>query len=151
MTWSPIARWDSHYSVSSEGQVRSNRTGKILRPSPNRKGYLILVVTVEGVRKAASIHTLVAETFLGPRPDGLQVCHGDGDKSHNTVANLRYDTPRNNELDKVAHGGNHNANKTECPQGHAYDEANTMHTKRGRECRTCRRARRHPAALSRAA
>lgn len=28
--------------------------------------------------------------------------------------------------------------KTYCPKGHPYDEQNTMHTKDGRACRTCR-------------
>jgi len=35
-----------------------------------------------------------------------------------------------------------NAEKTHCPQGHPYDEANTYRKPRGdRECRICRRER----------
>lgn len=30
--------------------------------------------------------------------------------------------------------------KTQCPQGHPYDEKNTRHTKDGRVCRACKRA-----------
>lgn len=33
-----------------------------------------------------------------------------------------------------------NAQKTHCPKGHPYDEANTYHYKGGRGCRECRRA-----------
>jgi len=138
--WAPIARWDGHYSVSTRGEIRSNRTGRILKPAPNSKGYLVAVVTYDGMRKGASVHVLVAETFIGPRPQGMQTCHGDGDKTNNTVDNLRYDTPRNNELDKVAHGQNHNSNKTHCVQGHTYSPENTAVNAKGqRKCRTCHR------------
>lgn len=35
---------------------------------------------------------------------------------------------------------NYNASKTHCPYGHPYDAANTLHTKLGRACKTCREA-----------
>jgi hypothetical protein len=46
--------------------------------------------------------------------------------------------------ENVARGdsGKHNADKTHCPRGHEYTEANTYRPKRGgRECRTCMRDR----------
>ena len=36
-------------------------------------------------------------------------------------------------------GDNHQADKTHCPQGHPYDEANTYHWNGERHCRICRR------------
>lgn len=36
-------------------------------------------------------------------------------------------------------GDNHQRFKTECPRGHAYDDANTYHYKGERMCKACRR------------
>lgn len=153
-TWLPVPGWTGFYDVSDAGQVRSvarviaHRKGvariseRILRPGINPKGYRI--VARDGKRFAYPVHRLVAEAFLGPLPLGLQTCHNDGDNTNNAAANLRYDTPSANELDKVAHGHNPNAAKTHCPQGHAYTEDNTMHQsgRNGRKCRACHVARR---------
>jgi hypothetical protein len=50
------------------------------------------------------IHRLIMLTFVGPCPDGLIVCHGNGDHTDNRLSNLRYDTYAGNEADKIAHG-----------------------------------------------
>lgn len=42
--------------------------------------------------------------FVGPCPEGLEVCHLDGDPLNNRLSNLRYDTRSANNLDKVGHG-----------------------------------------------
>lgn len=47
-----------------------------------------------------AVHLYVLETFVGPRPEGMQACHGDGDPANNRLSNLRWDTCSNNNLDK---------------------------------------------------
>lgn len=47
---------------------------------------------------------MVLEAFVGPCPIGYEGCHNDGDPSNNQVANLRWDTHRNNQLDQLKHG-----------------------------------------------
>jgi len=84
--------------------------------------------------------------FIGPRPDGLETRHLDGNPTHNHLSNLAYGTHRENALDMIRHGQSHNANKTHCPQGHPYNEANTRQVNvKGRTgfrvCRTCERER----------
>lgn len=54
------------------------------------KGYWRVCLMIEGKRKHFPIHTLVALTFIGPRPDGWHVDHIDFDKANNSVGNLRY-------------------------------------------------------------
>ena len=50
-------------------------------------------------------HVLVAEAFLGPRPTSEhEVAHNDGVRTNNSVANLRWATPRENSADQVKHG-----------------------------------------------
>jgi hypothetical protein len=50
------------------------------------------------------VHKLVLEAFIGPCPIGMEVCHNDGNSVNNNLHNLRYDTHKANEKDKIAHG-----------------------------------------------
>jgi hypothetical protein len=43
-------------------------------------------------------------TFEGPCPEGLEVCHGDGNKGNNVLSNLRYGTRLENAMDRALHG-----------------------------------------------
>jgi hypothetical protein len=51
-----------------------------------------------------AIHSLVAEAFIGARPEGLEVAHLNGDCRDNRACNLQYCTHRDNEAMKAAHG-----------------------------------------------
>ncbi len=53
---------------------------------------------------AFRVHRLVLEAFVGLRPDGLECCHEDGDKTNNRLGNLRWDTKLANAADKKRHG-----------------------------------------------
>lgn len=43
-----------------------------------------------------SIHSLVMAAFVGPRPDGHEINHKDGDVANNRLDNLEYVTPAEN-------------------------------------------------------
>jgi len=76
-------------------------TGKVLSCTDNGSGYRTLQL---GKGNHRYVHRLVAEAFLGPIPEGMWVCHNDGNPTNNAEANLRYDTAKNNEADKKKHG-----------------------------------------------
>lgn len=148
--WLPIAGYEGAYEVSDAGRVRSldrvnsrgwRLTGKVLSPArSNRHGHLHVLLCTPGVQDSRFVHTLVLEAFVGPRPPGMHACHANDEPSDNRVENLRWDTPRANRLDSVRNGNNPNANKTECPRGHAYSPENTYHHPSGsRICRECTR------------
>lgn len=150
--WRPIAGYEGHYEVSSLGRVRSlARTvnagpppgvrqvpAVMLRQTLRPNGYLQVTLS----KRSFMVHALVATAFIGPRQQGLETCHNDGVATNNVLTNLRYDTVSENRLDTVRHGNNVASNRTHCPQGHAYDAANTGRAgKRARRCLTCHRIR----------
>jgi len=67
-------------------------------------GYLVVHLCQDGTRRSYTVHSLVAATFIGPRPKGSDVAHNDGDRLNNTLGNLRYATRKENHADKNIHG-----------------------------------------------
>lgn len=96
------------YDVSSEGRVRSWKNGKwgrrpepaTLKPSLGNMGYLR--VNLDG--KVRLIHHLVLESHAGPRPDGFEGAHFNGDKMDNSLDNLRWTSPKGNGEDNARMG-----------------------------------------------
>ena len=84
---------DHRYDVSSHGRVRHARKGNIIKDAPNRYGYLDLEIG----GKPYETHVLIAATFVGPRPEGMEVDHQDNNKLHNRADNLQYLTPEDNK------------------------------------------------------
>lgn len=91
------------YDRRHRGKIISTRIfGRILSPRLSNKagkflGYPCVNISRPGYRsRNVPVHHLVAYAFIGPRPDGLEICHRDGD-SHNAVPpNLYYGTRRQN-------------------------------------------------------
>lgn len=72
-------------------------------------GYRFICFRRGGLRSGfhrRAVHQLVMEAFVGPKPPGMQCCHNDGNPGNNAIANLRWDTPRGNQLDRFRHGTN---------------------------------------------
>ena len=49
-------------------------------------------------------HHIVLSAFVGPKPDGFECCHFDGDPFNNKLENLRWGTPKENRADAIRHG-----------------------------------------------
>lgn len=96
--WLPVVGYEGLYEVSNQGRIRSfprrGTPGVILRP--HQKRYLTVNLWRDGKKRTLMIHQLVAAAFLGPRPEGLLVCHGPAGCYENDVANLSYGTPAKN-------------------------------------------------------
>jgi hypothetical protein len=78
--------------VSNDGLVRKV-TGKILKPQL-KEGYLHIVRQGKNI----TIHSLVAETFIGLRPEDMVIDHIDENKVNNHYTNLRYMSNKENSL-----------------------------------------------------
>lgn len=153
--WTPLPGWEEYYEVSDQGKVRSKdrkttdrigrvsiRKGRELKQTTNHKGYRIVRLSLSGKKTHKRVSRLVLETFVGPCPEGMVACHNDGVKTNNYLSNLRWDTPSENNKDKVRHGTCHESRKTHCPRGHEFVPENIApwHRK-GRTCLACARAR----------
>lgn len=57
-----------------------------------------------GRRRSVYWHELVCAYHHGPRPAGMEVCHGDGDCQNNSKDNLRWGTSKENKADMAEHG-----------------------------------------------
>jgi hypothetical protein len=116
--WAAVSGYTGLYEVSDRGRVRSlERTvgsekegtlrvmpGVLLEPLPMPKGYQQVHLFKDGKSATVTVHSLVAEAFIGPRPKGKQVAHNDGDPTNNRASNLRYVGQAENEADKKKHG-----------------------------------------------
>lgn len=95
MTWRPVREYEGWYSVSDSGEVRSERTGRLMRRFVAR-GYWRVNLCKYGVKRGHDAHRLVAEAFIGVIPSGMQVNHIDGNKLNSRVENLEVVTPKEN-------------------------------------------------------
>lgn len=87
-----------NYEISNYGNVRhKNQDGTYVyhkSRNPNPANYRSINVGNPVFR--AAIHCLVAEHFIGPRPEGMLIDHIDRNKHNNHVSNLRYATYKEN-------------------------------------------------------
>ncbi len=116
--WKDIPDYEGCYQVSDLGRVRSldrviqtrrgsrSLRGRVLRPASSKSRYLTVTLSMDGNCKTVYVHQIVMHTFIGPVPETMEACHGDGDLNNNYLTNLRYDTHINNQLDRRKHGTN---------------------------------------------
>ena len=106
--WQSVLGHEHTYQISDHGRVRrllkphlqNGSKWRVLKTSTAPRGYC--VVTIAG--RTRNVHVVVLEAFVCPRPPGKWACHNDGDKSNNSLSNLRWDTPTGNFRDRDSHG-----------------------------------------------
>ena len=90
------------YLVSDDGYVLSKNKKKKLKPSKNKKGYLILNLMINGKRIGIALHILVARAYCPGYKPGYTVNHKNGDKSNCKASNLEWIS----NIDNIRHSIN---------------------------------------------
>jgi hypothetical protein len=113
--WRPVVGWEGYYVVSNQGRVKSlpritpggtHIMGKLRQPAMQGRGnpywqiHLMRGGKENGMYRVA-VHRLVMESFVGPCPEGMEVCHINGNGFDNRLENLRYDTHANNMAEQA--------------------------------------------------
>jgi hypothetical protein len=76
-----------------------------LKPiKPSSRGYSYIKVCDRKVRIYSTLQEMILTAFVGPRPEGKECCHNDGNPRNNRLSNLRWDTHQANIADKKIHG-----------------------------------------------
>lgn len=159
--WKPIPGFEQYYEVSDHGRVRSfdrvgtrgngvtyRRKGRMMKQSPYSAGHLMVRLSVNANQRLWRVHRLVMLAFVGSCPEGMEVCHENGDPTDNRLGNLRYDTHSSNMLDRNEHGTCHYRKKTHCPRGHLLNMPNLVAGKWKIGHRTCLSCNRTSARVS---
>ena len=102
--WKDVPDYEGLYQVSNLGRVRSlprqwyGKNLKIRKLQNDYKGYRVVDLYCNKIRKNKKVHQLVAMAFLGYKPNGMHfvIDHMNDDKSDNRVENLQIVTPRFN-------------------------------------------------------
>lgn len=100
------------------------------------------------MRKRFLIHHLVAQAFIGPKPEGMEVRHANDIRDDNRAENLSYGTRSENMYDSIRNGSHNRASRTHCCRGHEYTDGsfklriNKLNGRTFRYCLICDRIRR---------
>lgn len=120
VTYATIARYVG-YRFGDDGsiqtcmeRVKGGRRGqkaptgpwRSKKPGRDVSGHFHVTLRNRDTRKLdqLKVHRLILEAFVGPCPAGMMCCHNNGNPADNRLCNLRWDTAKANNADKIAHG-----------------------------------------------
>ena len=89
-----------NYAISNLGEIVNIKFSRSLKPRVNARGYNHVILFGDAGRKEYYVHQLVAQCFIGDFRHGSHIIHIDGDRSNNSVDNLRMRGSRG-EIDYV--------------------------------------------------
>ena len=106
--WKPIIydNKKTNYEISNYGRLRNSKTETILKQHEQNNGYYGFTISIDGKLHSYKTARIVAETFIyNDDPiNKTQVNHIDGCKFNNSIYNLEWCTPAENQKHSVNNG-----------------------------------------------
>lgn len=111
--WKSIPEYEGYYEISNVGRVRRlfrgvrnlHRHSRLLKTNClTNSGYRQACLSKNNVQSYRYVHALVAEAFVGPRPNGHVINHKDLNRINNCYDNLEYVTQQENTDHAIANG-----------------------------------------------
>lgn len=99
--WRQVTGYENRYEVSVTGCVRNVETQRMLKPGIGGAGYQTVSL---GRCNSRTVHSLVAEAFVGPRPIRHDVMHLDGTRHNARLSNLTFGTRAQNNRQALQDG-----------------------------------------------
>lgn len=87
--WRDIPKFND-YKVSDLGNIFSKKRNTMMKPSVNKKGYLVVCLRKNKKAYVRRVNRLVALTFIPNELNCPEVNHKDGNKLNNKVNNLEW-------------------------------------------------------------
>lgn len=101
-----IKGYEGLYQITDNAEVINVRTGQIMKPWINNKGYKCIDLSKDGKRMHLLLHRIMAETFI-PNPNNYPiVLHLDNDKQNLNPSNLACGTYSENNSQAIRDGLN---------------------------------------------
>lgn len=99
------------YYVSNYGDIINSKIGYALNKTDlvrkrrlplYQRGFVDIIIHGKKVKKR--VGNIVAETFIGLRPEGMECCHIDGNPTNNYITNLKWGSSKEKSHDQKLHG-----------------------------------------------
>ena len=108
-----IPNWP-YYFADPRGAIYSTKSGtlKKLKPTIDSRAHYTVKLCHNGKGYTRNVGRLILETFVGPRPKGMVMCHGPKGKLNDDIENLSWDTlSKNLGQDKLRDGTDNRGEK----------------------------------------
>ena len=105
--WRPVLGYEGLYEVSNHEEVRriDTRPAHKIRKRLNKKRrtyqFFLVDLCQNGVKKTCHLSHIVCEAFYGPRPEGYQCMHLDGNPQNDKPENLAWGTVYENSNEPI--------------------------------------------------
>jgi hypothetical protein len=98
----------ANYTINGNGEIYNKKTGRLMKQALNGTGYLRICLTNNKIKKYLLVHRLVYQMFNLKTGEtmGDQIDHINGNKSDNSLNNLRPATNQENSRNKGKYKNN---------------------------------------------